>query len=113
MDNISIIIVCFPGAPQVSQEALQQEAELEKHIDMKVEGDRLVSRLIPTIYYLCRSPLRCVIISTFFFFFNSHFTEIIQAMRSRDEDPDLLYVIKFLAAEDIPGLPPGGGITSK
>lgn len=34
-------------------------------------------------------------------------------MRSRDEDPDLLYVIKFLAAEDIPGLPPGGGITSK
>lgn len=34
-------------------------------------------------------------------------------MRSRDEDPDLLYVIKFLAAEEIPGLPPGGGISSK
>uniref|UniRef100_A0A668TC51 Protein phosphatase 1B n=1 Tax=Oreochromis aureus TaxID=47969 RepID=A0A668TC51_OREAU len=76
LDNISIIIVCFPGAPQVSQEALQQEAELEQQIDMKVE-------------------------------------EIIQAMRSRDEDPDLLYVIKFLAAEEMPGLPPGGGITSK
>lgn len=41
------------------------------------------------------------------------FTEIIQVMRSRDEDPDLLYVIKFLTAEEIPGLPPGGGITSK
>ncbi|MEQ2213419.1 Protein phosphatase 1A, partial [Xenoophorus captivus] len=41
LDNISIIIVCFPGAPQVSQEALQREAELEQHIDMKVEGDWL------------------------------------------------------------------------
>lgn len=34
-------------------------------------------------------------------------------MRSREEEPDLLYVIKFLAAEEMPGLPPGGGITSK
>ncbi|KAM7399304.1 hypothetical protein PAMP_018585 [Pampus punctatissimus] len=76
LDNISIIIICFPGAPQVSKEALQQEAELEKHIDMKVG-------------------------------------EIIQMIRSRDEDPDLLYVIKFLAAEEMSGLPPGGGITSK
>ncbi|KAF7218892.1 protein phosphatase, Mg2+/Mn2+ dependent, 1Na (putative) isoform X2 [Nothobranchius furzeri] len=76
LDNISIIIVCFRGAPQVSQEALQQEAELEQHIDMKVE-------------------------------------EIIQRMRSKAENPDLLYVIKFLAEEEMPGLPPGGGITSK
>ncbi|XP_034404488.1 protein phosphatase, Mg2+/Mn2+ dependent, 1Na (putative) [Cyclopterus lumpus] len=76
LDNMSIVIVCFPSAPQVSQEALQQEAALEQQIDMKVE-------------------------------------EIIQTMRSRNEDPDLLYVIKFLAAEEIPGLPPGGGITSK
>ncbi|XP_056296867.1 protein phosphatase, Mg2+/Mn2+ dependent, 1Na (putative) [Pseudoliparis swirei] len=73
---MSIVIVCFPGAPQVSQEALQREAELERQIDMKVE-------------------------------------EIIETMRSRNEDPDLLYVLKFLAAEEIPGLPPGGGITSK
>ncbi|KAM9800991.1 putative protein phosphatase, Mg2+/Mn2+ dependent, 1Na (putative) [Neosynchiropus ocellatus] len=76
LDNMSIIIVCFPGAPQVSQEALQQEAELERLIDVKVE-------------------------------------EIINTMKSKDEDPDLLYVIKFLAAEEMPGLPPGGGITSK
>lgn len=76
LDNMSIIIVCFPGAPQLSQDALQQEAELEQHIDMKVE-------------------------------------EIIQMMRSKDEDPDLLYVIKILATEEMPGLPPGGGITSK
>ncbi|XP_037322481.1 protein phosphatase, Mg2+/Mn2+ dependent, 1Na (putative) [Pungitius pungitius] len=74
LDNMSIIIVCFPGAPQLSQEALHQEAALEQLIDMKVE-------------------------------------EIIR--KSKDEYPDLLYVIKALAAEEMPGLPPGGGITSK
>lgn len=42
LDNISIIIICFPGAPKVSQEALQKEAELEQYIDMKVEGDLLL-----------------------------------------------------------------------
>ncbi|XP_010772645.1 protein phosphatase 1B-like [Notothenia coriiceps] len=76
LDNMSIILVCFPGAPKVTEEALQQDAELEKHIDMKVE-------------------------------------EIVQIMKSKDDEPDLLYVIKFLAAQEIPGLPPGGGITSK
>ncbi|XP_029923593.1 protein phosphatase, Mg2+/Mn2+ dependent, 1Na (putative) [Myripristis murdjan] len=76
LDNISIIIVCFPGAPQVSQEALQQETALEQQIASKV-------------------------------------AEIIKLMRSRDEDPDLLYVMKYLTSEDIPGLPPGGGVTSK
>lgn len=39
LDNISVIIVCFPGAPELSQEALQEEAELEQRIDLKVEGD--------------------------------------------------------------------------
>lgn len=39
LDNISVIIVCFPGAPELSQEALQEEAALEQRIDSKVEGD--------------------------------------------------------------------------
>lgn len=38
MDNMSIIIVTFPGAPQVSQEALQKEAKLETILEAKVEG---------------------------------------------------------------------------
>ncbi|KAM3875542.1 putative protein phosphatase, Mg2+/Mn2+ dependent, 1Na (putative) [Diretmus argenteus] len=76
LDNISVIIVCFPGTPQVTQEALQKETELEQLIDHKVE-------------------------------------EIIQLRKSRNDDLDLLHVIQFLSAENIPGLPPGGGITSK
>ncbi|XP_063060598.1 protein phosphatase, Mg2+/Mn2+ dependent, 1Na (putative) [Engraulis encrasicolus] len=76
LDNMSIIIISLPGAPKVSQEALQREAEMELCIDGKVE-------------------------------------EALQLLHSRDEEPDLLFVMKFLTAEYIPGLPPGGGVTSK
>ncbi|XP_061073524.1 protein phosphatase, Mg2+/Mn2+ dependent, 1Na (putative) [Conger conger] len=76
LDNMSIIIICFPGAPQVSPEALQREAELEEVIEGKV-------------------------------------AEALKMLKSKDEEPDLLFVIKYLTAENIPGLPPGGGISSK
>ncbi|KAL2096363.1 hypothetical protein ACEWY4_008511 [Coilia grayii] len=76
LDNMSIIIICLPGAPKLTQEALHHEAEVEQVIDGKVE-------------------------------------EALQLLHSRDEEPDLLFVMKFLTAEYIPGLPPGGGITSK
>uniref|UniRef100_A0A3Q2ZVN9 protein-serine/threonine phosphatase n=1 Tax=Kryptolebias marmoratus TaxID=37003 RepID=A0A3Q2ZVN9_KRYMA len=36
LDNISIILLCFPGAPQLSPEALHQEAELEDLLESKV-----------------------------------------------------------------------------
>ncbi len=39
LDNISIIIICFDGAPKVTPEALQQEAELEHVIEQKVKGN--------------------------------------------------------------------------
>ncbi|XP_058882676.1 protein phosphatase 1B-like [Acipenser ruthenus] len=35
-DNMSIILICFPGAPKVSQEALQREAELEEVLQSRV-----------------------------------------------------------------------------
>lgn len=46
-------------------------------------------------------------------YFLSHYLEIINVIRSKDQEPDLLYVMKFLASEGIPGLPPGGGISCK
>ncbi|XP_077596787.1 protein phosphatase, Mg2+/Mn2+ dependent, 1Nb (putative) [Stigmatopora nigra] len=36
LDNISIILLCFPGAPQLSTEALHHEAELEDLLESKV-----------------------------------------------------------------------------
>ena len=38
LDNISIILLCFPAAPQLSAEALHQEAELEDLLESKVAG---------------------------------------------------------------------------
>jgi len=36
---MSIIIICFDGAPKVTPEALQHEAELEQLIEQKVAGN--------------------------------------------------------------------------
>lgn len=44
LDNISIILLCFPGAPQLSAEALHQEAELEDLLESKVAGGWLYVR---------------------------------------------------------------------
>ena len=38
-DNMSIIIIAFPGAPKVDPEALRKEEELNKLIKQKVTGD--------------------------------------------------------------------------
>ncbi|XP_018607573.1 protein phosphatase, Mg2+/Mn2+ dependent, 1Nb (putative) isoform X1 [Scleropages formosus] len=76
LDNITVILICFPGAPKVSPAALQQEAELEDLIESKV-------------------------------------ADIFEDQRARGQEPDLLFVLNCLASATIPGLPPGGDITSK
>ncbi|XP_067317207.1 protein phosphatase 1A-like isoform X1 [Anolis sagrei] len=35
-DNMTCIVICFPAAPGVSQEALQQELELDAHLEKRV-----------------------------------------------------------------------------
>ncbi|MGH0161405.1 UNVERIFIED_CONTAM: hypothetical protein FKN15_041261 [Acipenser sinensis] len=74
-DNMSITLICFPGAPQVSQAALQREAELEEVLESRV-------------------------------------AEIFEEWQEEGV-PDLIYVMKYLQSEIIPGLPPGGGLASK
>uniref|UniRef100_A0A8D0GZI4 protein-serine/threonine phosphatase n=1 Tax=Sphenodon punctatus TaxID=8508 RepID=A0A8D0GZI4_SPHPU len=37
-DNMTCILVCFPWAPDISQEALQKEQELEKFLENRVAG---------------------------------------------------------------------------
>lgn len=39
-DNMSVVLVCFPGAPKVSEEALKREEELDKYLEARVEGER-------------------------------------------------------------------------
>ncbi|XP_075555024.1 protein phosphatase alphabet isoform X2 [Dermacentor variabilis] len=71
-DNMSIVLVLFPGAPSVSDEALQHDRELNQLIEKRI-------------------------------------TEIV----SEGSDAELNNIIQALAEEDLPGLPPGGGILAK
>lgn len=37
-DNMSVVLVCLPNAPKVSEEAVRREAELDKFLESRVEG---------------------------------------------------------------------------
>lgn len=37
-DNMSVVLICFPGAPKVSPEAVKREMELDKYLENRVEG---------------------------------------------------------------------------
>ncbi|XP_060942661.1 protein phosphatase 1B [Limanda limanda] len=36
-DNMSVVLVCFPNAPKVSEEAVRKDAELNKYLESRVE----------------------------------------------------------------------------
>lgn len=36
---MSVVVVCFPGAPKVSEEAVKKEEELDKYLETRVEGE--------------------------------------------------------------------------
>ncbi|XP_048391827.1 protein phosphatase 1B isoform X1 [Stegostoma tigrinum] len=74
-DNMSIVLVCFPNAPKVSEEAVRKDAELDKYLESRVEE--------------------------------------IMLKPSEEGIPDLVHVMRTLSMENIPNLPPGGGLASK
>lgn len=37
-DNMSVVLICLPGAPKVTAEAVKREAELDKYLESRVEG---------------------------------------------------------------------------
>ncbi|XP_034715346.1 protein phosphatase 1bb isoform X1 [Etheostoma cragini] len=36
-DNMSVVVVCLPGAPKISEEAVKKEEELDKYLESRVE----------------------------------------------------------------------------
>lgn len=72
---MSIVLVCFPNAPKVSDEAVRKDSELDKYLESRVE-------------------------------------EIMEKF-SEEGMPDLAHVMRILSAENIPNLPPGGGLAGK
>ncbi|XP_028620945.1 protein phosphatase 1B [Grammomys surdaster] len=45
-DNMSVVLVCFSNAPKVSDEAVKRDAELDKHLESRVEGDWILKEHI-------------------------------------------------------------------
>ncbi|XP_049420089.1 protein phosphatase 1bb isoform X1 [Epinephelus fuscoguttatus] len=74
-DNMSVVLVCLPGAPKISEEAVKKEEELDKYLETRVE----------------------------------------ELLGNCGEGgvPDLVSVLRSIATENIPNLPPGGGLASK
>jgi len=71
-DNMSIVIVTFKGCPQVSQEAIRREAELDERIETKIKETLATEGM---------------------------------------QDADIPYLMHIL--NDVEGMPPGGGLSSK
>uniref|UniRef100_T1IPX2 Protein phosphatase 1B n=1 Tax=Strigamia maritima TaxID=126957 RepID=T1IPX2_STRMM len=71
-DNMSIVLVTFPGAPKVSEEAVRKERELENYLEKKITG-----------------------------------------ILEQGDQVELLHVMQILSEEEIPNLPPGGGLSAK
>ncbi|KAG9346213.1 hypothetical protein JZ751_008038 [Albula glossodonta] len=74
-DNMSVVLVCLPNCPKVTEEAVKKEAELDKYLESRVE----------------------------------------EIMETTGEEglPDLAHIMRTLSTENIPNLPPGGGLASK
>ncbi|XP_024938916.1 protein phosphatase 1B isoform X2 [Cephus cinctus] len=74
-DNMSIVLVTFPGAPKPSPEAQKMEAELEMAIERRIK-------------------------------------EIV-AQQEGTNGFDFLQLLQLLMAQELPNLPPGGGLPAK
>ncbi|KAF1373706.1 hypothetical protein PFLUV_G00241740 [Perca fluviatilis] len=72
---MSVVVVCLPGAPKISEEAVKKEEELDKYLETRVE-------------------------------------ELLGNCGEAGV-PDLVSVLRSIATENIPNLPPGGGLASK
>ncbi|XP_026893607.1 probable protein phosphatase 1N isoform X1 [Acinonyx jubatus] len=99
LDNMTCVLVCFPGAPRPCEEAIRKELALDAALGRRVSGEQApkaqregwpVSKDTPIIL--------------------ASFSELYS---SAQEPPSLNTVFRTLASEDIPDLPPGGGLYCK
>lgn len=49
---MSVVLVCLPGAPKVSEEAVRKDAELNNYLESQVEGEIHESKL--TVFILVK-----------------------------------------------------------
>lgn len=99
LDNMTCILVCFPGAPRPHEEAIRKEQELDAVLGRRVAGEQA-----PGARRQGWSASRGTPITP------ASFSELCS---SAQEPPSLNTVFRTLASEDIHDLPPGGGVYCK
>lgn len=102
---MSVVLVCFSGAPKVTPEAMKREAELDKYLENRVAGRNHSAMIQHDVVYFTLTasphppppPLS------------------VEILKKQNDDgaPDLVHVMRTLASESIPNLPPGGELASK
>lgn len=97
LDNMTCMVVCFPGAPKPCEEAIRREMALDAALSHKVAGEQSSNGQWEGRLASMGSLL----------------TSSSELYSSAQEPPCLNTVFRALASEDIPGLPPGGGLHSK
>ena len=90
---MSVVLVAFPGAPGISEEAQLKDQELNSFLEKKVQG--ICSQRIAVF------KKKLIILITYL--------EILE----RNNELTISGVFAMLLYEDIPNLPPGGGLDSK
>lgn len=86
-DNMSVVLVCLPGAPKISEEAMKKEEELDKYLETRVEGQQHIHMHISVMGRICliyiwshrgienhfRQLVWCTSAVPFYIFFQSFF----------------------------------------
>lgn len=98
LDNMTCVVVCFPGAPRPCEEAVSKEMALNEVLSRKVAGEQVNGQ------WEGRGALAGSRLTS---------SSPSELYASAHEPPCLNTVFRNLASEDIPGLPPGGGLHSK
>lgn len=89
---MSVVLVLFPGAPKVSPEAQQKDAQLDQLIESKITGNT------------------CVILSASHMLTNA--SSIVTEILSKNSEIVLNALIQNLLSEEM-DWPPGAGIEAK
>ena len=105
---MSIIIIAFPAAPKVDPECKRKDEELNRLLEQKVTGiyiSLVIFSYIMLKYFLIRTTTSMISSSM-------HFS-ILDIVKENENDIEFHAVFQRLSEEEIPDLPPGGGLYSK
>lgn len=93
-DNMSVVLVTFPGAPKVSPEAQRKDKELKEVLEKKVQGK-----------FQVRTKCTKTILTLTLLF--------LEILAKNNNEITLNSLIQNLSYDSIENLPPGAGIEAK